>query len=199
MNPTSERGVRQGGKRGDPWRAHVAVTQIPDTGLHRDIEADETARQAMAEMAGLREVAYARASFDLRHGSGGQFHVAGRVQARIGQTCVVTLDPVDSEIDEAVDLIFAPGGQGLPPVPDDDGAGEATEIADTPEPIVNGVIDLGRLATDVLFLAIDPYPRKEGAVFEPQLIVVDPEDHPFAALKELKADPEKRSGKKGDK
>ena len=199
MNPTGERDARQGGKQRDPWRAHVAVAQIPDTGLHRDIEADKTARQAIAEIAGLREVAYARASFDLGHRSGGQVHVAGRVQARIGQTCVVTLDPLESEIDETVDLIFAPGGEGLLLVADDDSAGEATEVADTPEPIVDGVIDLGRLATDVLFLAIDPYPRKEGAVFEPQVVAADPADHPFAALKALKADPEKRSGKKGDK
>ena len=41
------------------------------------------------------------------------------------------------------------------------------EIPDPPEPIVNGVIDLGRLATDALFLGIDPYPRKPDAVFEP--------------------------------
>ena len=54
---------------------------------------------------------------------------------------------------------------------------------DPPEPIENGMIDLGRLATDVLYLAIDPYPRKPGAVFEPEVTAADPEDHPFAALK----------------
>jgi hypothetical protein len=50
---------------------------------------------------------------------------------------------------------------------------------------VNGIIDLGRLATDALFLAIDPYPRKPGAVFEADITAPDPEDHPFAALKAL--------------
>jgi hypothetical protein len=201
--PSSEREARQRDEqrdpsRADPWRSYVTVAQIPDTGLHRDIEADQAARQAMAEVAGLREVAWARASFDLRHGSGGQVYATGRVQARIGQTCVVTLDPIDGEIDEAVDLIFAPSGQSLPQVADDNDDG-AAEMADPPEPIVGGAIDLGRLATDVLFLAIDPYPRKVGTVFEPQVIAADPEDHPFAALKVLKADPEKRSGKKRDK
>ena len=53
---------------------------------------------------------------------------------------------------------------------------------------MNGVIDLGRLATDALFLAIDPYPRKPDAVFEPPVIAADPEDHPFAALKALQLD-----------
>ena len=32
----------------DPWRAPIIVTQIPDTGLHRDLEADAAARKAMA-------------------------------------------------------------------------------------------------------------------------------------------------------
>jgi hypothetical protein len=197
MSPTDARDATQGDKQRDPWRAYVAVAQIPDTGLHRDIEAGQSARQAMAEVAGLREVAYARASFDMRHGSGGQVHVAGRVQARIGQTCVVTLDPLDTEINETVDLIFAPAGQ-TPPEAEfvDDDSDSASRMEDPPEPIVDGVIDLGRLATDVLFLAIDPYPRKEGAVFEPQVTATDPEDHPFAALKAFRIDPDKQGEKK---
>ena len=185
--------------RKDPWRAYVTVAQIPDGGLHRDIEADDAARRAMAEVAGLREVAFARASFDLRHRSGDQVHVTGRITAKIGQTCVVTLEPLEREIDEAIDLVFAPTKQSLPQhdlADDDNDDDRPTETDDAPEPIVDGVIDLGRLATDVLFLAIDPYPRKEGAVFEPQVAAADPEDHPFAALRAFKADPDKGGGKK---
>ena len=51
------------------------------------------------------------ASLDVTPKSGGRFHVAGRVRARIGQTCVVTLDPIENEIDEPIDLIFAPPEQ----------------------------------------------------------------------------------------
>jgi Large ribosomal RNA subunit accumulation protein YceD len=177
--------------RRDPWRAFVTVSQIPDNGLHRDIEADSAARAAMAELAGLREISSARASFDITLMSGGRVHVAGRVQALIGQTCIVTLDPIKNEIDEAVDLIFAPAEQLADLVDVDDAGEREAEIVDQPEPFENGVIDLGRLATDVLFLAIDPYPRKPGAVFEPQVVAADPQDHPFAALKTLKIDPEK--------
>ena len=117
-------------------------------------------------------------------------HVAGRVQARVGQTCVVTLDPIENDIDEAIDLIFAPPEQ-IPALADlvDEAAESDAEIPDPPEPIVDGIIDLGRLATDALFLAIDPYPRKPDAVFEPPAVPDDPEDHPFAALKALQARP----------
>jgi uncharacterized metal-binding protein YceD (DUF177 family) len=175
----------------DPWRVLVTVAQIPDTGLHRDIEADQTAREAMVEAAGLREISHVHASFDLALRGGGQVHVTGRVQARVGQICVVTLDPMESEIDEPVDLIFAPAEQ-LPQFAQsaDESPTSEAEIIDPLEPIENGTIDLGRLATDVLYLAIDPYPRKPDAVFETPVVAVDPEDHPFAALKALQANPD---------
>ena len=87
------------------------MVQIPDTGLHRDIEAGPAAREAMAEAAGLREVLSASASLDVTPESGGRVHVTGRVRARIGQTCVVTLDPIENELDEPIDLVFAPPEQ----------------------------------------------------------------------------------------
>jgi hypothetical protein len=187
--------------KANPWRFPVAVVQIPETGLHRELEADRAVREAMAEVAGLREILSASASFDVTPKSGGRFHVAGRVQARIGQTCVVTLDPIENEIDEAIDLTFAPPEQ-IPQLAAliDEAAEIGDEIPDPPEPIENGLIDLGRLATDVLFLAIDPYPRKTDAVFEPVVVAADPEDHPFAALKALRVDGSAPNGKKpGDK
>jgi hypothetical protein len=110
------------------------------------------------------------------------------VQARIGQTCVVTLDPIENEIDEEIDLMFAPEAEArrLSDLIGEGQDGEAPpEVADPPEAIIGGIIDLGRIATDALFLAIDPYPRKPGAVFEGEVVALDPEDHPFAALKAL--------------
>jgi len=173
----------------DPWRSPVTVAQIPDTGLHREIEADRAVREALAELAGLREILSAHASFEVTMKNGGRVHVTGQVRARVGQTCVVTLDPVENEIDEAIDLEFAPPEQ-IRELSDlvDEAAEDEGEIPDPPEPLVGGIIDLGRLATDALFLGIDPYPRKPDAVFEPKLEAADPEDHPFAALKELKVD-----------
>jgi uncharacterized metal-binding protein YceD (DUF177 family) len=181
----------------DPWSVRVAVAQIPDTGMHRDFDADQASRKAMAEVAGLREVISASASLDVAPKSGGRFHVTGHVRARIGQTCVVTLDPIENEIDEPIDLVFAPAEQ-IPNLSDlvDEAAESDTEIPDPPEPIIDGVIDLGRIATDALFLAVDPYPRKPGATFQPPVETVDPNDHPFAALKALKPDAKPPASKK---
>ena len=181
----------------DPWRVPIAVAQIPEPGLHRDIEADQAIRNAVADVGGLREVLSVQASFDVTPERGGRFRVAGNVRARIGQTCVVTLEEMETDIDEPIDLTFAPSEQ----IPEMsalvDEAGESDEeTPDPPEPIENGLIDLGRVATDALYLAVDPYPRKPGAVFEPVVEAADPEDHPFAALKALKAEPKKSGTRK---
>jgi hypothetical protein len=110
---------------------------------------------------------------------------------------VVTLDPIENDIDEPIDLTFAPPEQ-IPALADlvDDDVESDVEIPDPPEPIIGGAIDLGRLATDALLLGIDPYPRKPGAAFEPQVTAADPEDHPFAALKALKGDAKAPDAKK---
>jgi len=186
--------------KADPWSVPITVAQIPDTGLHRDIEADPAVREAMAEVGGLRGILSASAALDVTPTSGGRVHVEGRVRARVGQTCVVTLDPIESDIDEPIDLIFAPPEQ-IPQLADlvDEAAESDAEIPDPPEPIEDGVIDLGRLATDALFLGLDPYPRRADAVFEPPIIAADPEDHPFAALKALQLEAKPAGTKKPKK
>lgn len=176
----------------DPWRSPVTVAQIPDTGVHRELEASAREREAIAADAGLREVLSAHASFDVTPRSGGRVHVAGRVQARIGQTCVVTLDPIENDIDEEVDLMFAPEEEArklADLIEEGQDSEVAPEVPDPPEAITGGIIDLGRIATDAIYLAIDPYPRKPGVAFEPEVEASDPENHPFAALKALQDKP----------
>lgn len=176
----------------DPWRSPVIVAQIPETGLHRQLAATAVERQGLAELAGLRDVIAAEASFDIVPKSGGRVQVTGRVRGRIGQTCVVTLDPIENDIDEEVDLIFAPEAEArrlADLIEEGQDGEEPPEAVDAPEPIIGGIIDLGRIATDALFLAIDPYPRKRGAVFAAEIAGPDPEDHPFAALKALRDKP----------
>ncbi len=169
-----------------PWRAAVTVAEIPEAGLHREIEASESERQAIAAIAGLRELPRLAASLDLVPGEGDRVHVTGRVTGSVGQTCVVTLEPLTSELDEDVDVMFAPEAEATAARSKADDDGEDALADDPPEPIVNGQIDLGALAVEFLMLGLDPYPRKAGAVFEPIIQPADPADHPFAALAALK-------------
>lgn len=173
----------------DPWSVPVQVTQIPVTGQHMVIEPTPEQSAAIAAAGGVRQVEKLRAAFTLTPSRGDQMRVEGRLTGRVGQTCVVTLDPLDTDIDEPIDMLFAPAEhvRSLAATMDDTD-GDAAERPDPPEPIENGVIDLGRIATDALFLGLDPYPRKPDAVFQPPAAPLDPEDHPFAALKALKTD-----------
>lgn len=180
-----------------PWSEPVAVVQIPETGLARDIQATPEQRQGMAELGGILGVERVKAELLLVPVKGGTVHVTGRVFGRVAQSCVVTLDPIETDFDEPIDVVFAPPSQirELADSVDEDIESDE-ETPDPPEPIENGFIDLGKLATDALFLGLDPYPRKPDAVFEPLIEPVDPDEHPFAALKALQADPAKPGGKK---
>ena len=182
---------------GMPWSLVVAVAQIPDAGLHQELAANTAQLIELAALAGVRDVKDARASLNIAPIVGDRVHVTGRVTATVGQTCVVTLEPIESVVDEAIDVTFAPASQ-IPVTAKvvTKEEGEDAEIPDPPEPIVNGAIDLGQLVSELLLLGIDPYPRKPGSVFEPPQETIDPEEHPFAALKALKASPAAAKGKK---
>jgi hypothetical protein len=117
----------------------------------------------------------------MRVGADG-LRVAGRVSATVVQSCVVTLEPIESEVDEAIELVFMPEAALPADVPVLEASADAT---DPPEPLHNGVADLGAAATEFLLLGIDPYPRKPGAVFA-AAAPDDPASHPFAALAALK-------------
>lgn len=172
MTGTSER----------PWSATVRLDEVPETGKHIELEATDEVRAALNKPVGVEAVERLSASFDLFPRGRDGLHVTGRVSATVRQACVVTLEPVVNEIDEEVDVDFAPPPPEVPhtkDVPDDfDGP---VPNADEPEPLIGNSVDLGVLATEFLILGVDPYPRKPGVAFDaPQ------EDeataHPFAAL-----------------
>lgn len=161
------------------WSAPLALDDIADTGSHIELEADEAVRAAVSKAAGLNGLPSFKAAFDVaKHARG--VAVTGRVEATVGQTCVVTLEPIENRVAETIDLMFAP--------PSDPAfAGE-----DAPEPLTGDSIDLGAIAVEFLILGIDPYPRKKGVEF------VSPASRdggtsPFSALENLKKDPSKNS------
>lgn len=159
-----------------PWSVPVAVDDIPETGLRLEIQAAPAARAGVAELAAVRDLPELSAVFDLtRQGAGA--HVSGRMKALVGQTCVVSLEPMLSKVDEAIDVTFSPSAEVA--------STDNTDNEEPPEPLIGGVLDLGALATEFLLLAIDPYPRKAGVQFTPPK-TEDRGGHPFAALETLK-------------
>jgi hypothetical protein len=94
----------------------------------------------------------------------------------------VTLEPIENEIEEGIDLVFVPASAGGPA---DDEMNLSADAAEPPEVLIDGVVDLGAIATEFLILGIDPYPRKPGAVFESPPSA-DAGASPFAALAALR-------------
>ncbi len=167
-----------------PWSVPVAVSDVPEAGRHLDLVADPQTRAAIAKLAGATAVARLVASFDVTLRGRSGLHVVGGVSATVGQTCVVTLDPIENEIEEPIDLVFVPAARADEPGNPADAEIEVT-AEDAPEPLIDGRVDLGAIATEFLLLAIDPYPRKPGVVFQPPAST-DEAAHPFAALSALK-------------
>jgi hypothetical protein len=100
---------------------------------------------------------------------------------------VVTLEPIENAIEEAVDLDFAPTADGAEAAPKK-ARKRAPSNDEPPEPLLDGMLDLGALATEFLILGIDPYPRKPGAQFAAPK-AEDAGEHPFAVLEALKKRP----------
>ena len=163
------------------WRVPVRLDEVPESGREVHLVADESVRAAAARAAGVIAISRLEAVFDLARRGRDGLQVRGSVSATVRQSCVVTLEPIENEVDEAVDVLFA-SQASLP--------GTQTEIVagapEPPEPLVDGVADLGAIAIEFLMLGIDPYPRKPGAVFQAPA-AADTAASPFAALGALKA------------
>lgn len=167
--------------QGNPgaWSVPVRLDDVPDSGLHIDLVPDAAIRPALARAAGVEDVPRVQASFDLSRQGRDGLRVTGSVSATVRQTCVVTLEPVENEVEEAVDLAFVPGAG------DTMAREEEVPARDLPEPLVNRTVDLGAIATEFLVLGIDPYPRRADAEFTAP-DTGESAEHPFAALAALK-------------
>jgi len=171
-----------------PWHVPVARDDVAETGQRFALAADEDVRRAVARLAGLRELQRLEAAFEVtRHGAGG-LRVTGHVSATVGQNCIVTLEPLASEVDEDVDELYQPVAAPVPGVevePATHAERKSRTLAtNETEPLIGGMVDLGALATEFLILGLDPYPRKPGVDFAAPS-EAEPDPGPFAALAKL--------------
>jgi uncharacterized metal-binding protein YceD (DUF177 family) len=169
---------------------------IPDPEFSRPFVADrlgahpltETLLATPAECAALAtrmrlvSLGQLSATVTLERALSGLIHVAGRLEADVVQTCVVTLVAFPSHVEDSFALDFgnaeAEHGDEI----------EVDVDYDPPEPIEDGIIDLGELVAQYLALALDPYPRAPGATLDPEWTGADAaEMSPFAILKNLKS------------
>ena len=165
----------------------VEVSRVPPGGMDEVIEADAGERARLAGRLGVPRILSLSARFSLMPWRQGGVRVRGRIEAELEQVCVVSLEPFVQRVSEEVERYFAgeaaPGWSGavhhLDSLEDDE-----------PDLVTDGEIDLGELAAETLVLAVEPYPRKPGAVFGGNLSEVpdrayESSQNPFRVLEKL--------------
>ncbi|MDO5646949.1 DUF177 domain-containing protein [Paracoccus sp. (in: a-proteobacteria)] len=161
-----------------PVRLRVAHLN-PNAPTPFALRPDGALRAEIAQDLGIDAVTRLDFTGDIRAEGRDGWHLRATLRARVTQACVVTLRPVKSDIDDAVDLHFSPHAT----TPD----GDEVEMGDeTLEPL-GSFIDLTAIMTESLALSLPQYPRVDGA----ELDQPDPEPEsgdtrrPFAGLDKL--------------
>lgn len=151
-----------------------------------DLRPDAEALASLAASFGVEDLRKVRFSGEIRACGRRDWELTAMLGATVGQTCVVTLEPMNTRIDEKIHRTFladltTPEGEEVE-MPEDD----------TIEPL-GSEIDVFSVMTEALALMIPDFPRKEGAVLgeavfaEPGVSPMRDEDtKPFAGLAALK-------------
>lgn len=149
-----------------------------------EIEATDVERIALAMDLGLLAVESFAATFTVESASRGRIHVMGAVDAQVSRECVVSLDPFDVDMHEPVDLYFAPAASDRRTAASSGRVEAQVRLdEDPPEPLVDGVIDLGEIAREHIALGLEPYPRKPGVEFAPAAPAEHAAPSPFEVLR----------------
>ncbi|MGE8943258.1 YceD family protein [Leptospira interrogans] len=157
-----------------------ALTQIPEDGLTLRRSATPAQRAEIAKELEISACSRLDVRYEIRPLSHGRYLLTGTMVADVTQSCVVSLEPVESHIEEPLEIEFRPGAQSEA----DFDALDARDI----EPLGDTIV-VGRIVYELLSSALDPYPRKEGVDLDPSLGGSDDAEarnNPFAVLKNMK-------------
>lgn len=162
----------------------VRIDAIGEAPRRLSIEAEEVERINLARRFGL--VGIDRLAADLAlHRNGSDVVTEGSLSAKVVQSCVVTGEPLDTEMEVPFALTFRPQPQPA--------AGPEEEIElDAQELDVifydSAAIDVGEAVAETLLLNLDPYPRSPGAgeALKEAGVKSEEESGPFGALAGLR-------------
>ena len=161
----------------------LLASSVPPEGLDVTLRANESERAALARVNNLVAVKELEAHLRVARRGADGLAVTGRLHAKVRQTCIVTLEDFDAEVDEAIETTFAAPHDDSHHARKsrDDEAFYDESGEDAADPIIDGTIDLGALVSEFFTLGLDLYPRSPGATFvEPA--PEDAKEGPFANL-----------------
>jgi Large ribosomal RNA subunit accumulation protein YceD len=163
----------------------IELGELTADGAALALRATDAERQLLAKRFGLAGLASFEGDLSVRANFAGEIEVSGRFKATVEQTCVVTLEVFSAGLGESFVLRFA---RGVVEEDEPERTWSASEEA-PPDPIEGDVLDLGEILAQQLGLAIDPFPRRPGAAFDPTLLGAaagEGRETPFALLAGLK-------------
>ena len=108
----------------------------------------------------------------------GEYSLNGKISASVTDKSVISLEPVSYEVSDSFKTIFSKYTEETDDNFDIDSPD--TEILESDE------IDAGKIAAEYLALSLDPFPHKEGEVFEYKGQNSAESNNPFAELQKLK-------------
>lgn len=151
-------------------------------------EASDAERAAIASWLSLITLRRLEATVDATPVAKGGVRLKVAFTADVVQSCVTTLEPLSTCLQEAFELLYLPE---IPGQNSTSAVGITVDVdldEDEPEVLIGDKIDAGAAITEHLVLALEPYPRKPGVVFDSvRPAVSKAPDGPFSALRELKA------------
>lgn len=174
-----------------PFSYPVKVGHISANPVDVHVEADDRELAGLATLWDVLSVEKLEADMKISRWKRDGVRIKGNVKAKVVQACVVTLEPVESKIDENFEHIFVPEDSKLARAPSVD-AGEMVldpDGLDLPDTFTGDTIDAGAVVAEFAALAIDPYPRKPDVEFEGHIEDAGENDRkpsPFAVLKDWK-------------
>lgn len=156
------------------WSHLVSIEDLGTGPKTYRFDADEQECADLARRFGIVSVESASASVTLQAIGGGTVQAIGTVVAELTQGCVVSLAPVPARVEETFEGWFGDKTKAVSFVKAKHereakkGHTEAEVLEESidPEPVVNGKVDIGELATQYLSLALDPYPHAQGVAYE---------------------------------
>lgn len=182
--------LKDSGGSGLPgFKRIITRDDVPDDGRDVTLTASAEARTILAERYGLIALNALSAKLVVEPWRKKGLKVSGTLNGDVEQACIVSLDPVPSLLEVNFTLVY---------LPEDVSGRRALEIAvdplaaEPPDPLPLEGIDLGEAVAEQLALALDPYPRAEGAELsagESQDSADDGSEkkpNPFEILKNLK-------------
>lgn len=163
----------------------IEVERLRDRENVFPIEANGAERASLARRFGIVAVDRLTAEIRLKPVAGDMVRLSGHIEAQVRQACIVTLADVSATIEQSIERLYAPGAAAESV----DEIDLTLEEQDPPDPLIDGVIDIGEAAAEELALSLDPYPRAPGAVFERTPEGEEPaKPNPFAVLSAFKKD-----------